>query len=281
VEVNSSPNAVRALIQQARREGAIAGVVPTMGALHAGHASLIEAARKDCDYVVSTIFVNPTQFGPNEDIDRYPRTLDDDLQKCEAAGADLVFTPDTSQMYLPDAESDVRVTGLTQKLEGERRPGHFDGVTTVVAKLFNITVPDKAYFGQKDYQQQLVIRRMVMDLDWGIEIVTCPIIREADGLAMSSRNRYLSAEDRQRSLVLHRSLMLAEQLAAAGIRTAEIAARMSRLIEAEDGVELDYAVVVDRSTLVPAADDAETGVALLAAKLGKTRLIDNQELRFR
>ena len=252
-----------------------------MGALHAGHASLIEAARKDCDYVVSTIFVNPTQFGPNEDIDRYPRTLDDDLQKCEAAGADLVFTPDTSQMYLPDAESDVRVTGLTQKLEGERRPGHFDGVTTVVAKLFNITVPDKAYFGQKDYQQQLVIRRMVMDLDWGIEIVTCPIIREAGGLAMSSRNRYLSAEDRQRSLVLHRSLMLAEQLAAAGIRTAEIAARMSRLIEAEDGVELDYAVVVDRSTLVPAADDAETGVALLAAKLGKTRLIDNQELRFR
>lgn len=255
-------------------------VVPTMGALHAGHVSLIEAARKDCDYVVSTIFVNPTQFGPNEDFDLYPRTLDDDLQKCEAAGADLVFTPNTSEMYLPDAETSVCVTELTRKLEGQRRPGHFDGVTTVVAKLFNITVPDKAYFGQKDYQQQLVIRRMVMDLDWGIEIVTCPIIRETDGLAMSSRNRYLSAKDRQRSLVLSRSLKLAEQLAAAGTRPAEIAAQMTLLIEAEDGVELDYAVVVNRENLDPAADDADVGVALLAAKLGKTRLIDNQELRF-
>lgn len=280
MKVNSSPSEVRSLIQRARREGAIVGVIPTMGALHAGHVSLVESARKDCDYVVATVFVNPTQFGPNEDFDRYPRTLEDDLQKCEAAGSDLVFTPATSQMYLPDAESDVRVTGLTQKLEGERRPGHFDGVTTVVAKLFNITVPDKAYFGQKDYQQQLVIRRMVIDLDWGIEIVTCPIIREADGLAMSSRNRYLSAEDRQRSLVLWRSLKLAEQLSASGTQPAEIAAQMTRLIAAENGVELDYAVVVDRNTLDPATANAETGVALLAVKLGKTRLIDNQELRF-
>jgi len=280
VKVHSSPADVRALIQHARRQGAVVGVVPTMGALHAGHVSLVQAARKDCDYVVATVFVNPTQFGPHEDFDRYPRTLDEDLQKCEAAGADLVLTPATSQMYLPDAESDVRVTGLTRKLEGARRPGHFDGVTTIVAKLFNMTVPDKAYFGQKDYQQQLVIRRMVMDLNWGIEIVTCPIIRETDGLAMSSRNRYLSAEDRPRSLVLWRSLKLAEQLAAAGSRPAEIAARMTQLIQVEDGVELDYAVVVDRCTLDPAVANAETGVALLAAKLGKTRLIDNQELRF-
>lgn len=281
MQVISSPAKTRHLIQSARRKGATIGVVPTMGALHAGHVSLMEAAAQDCDFVVGTIFVNPTQFGPNEDFERYPRTLQDDLEKCEEAGVQLAFTPQTSDMYRQNAECDVRVKEVTQKLEGARRPGHFDGVTTIVAKLLNVTVPDRAYFGQKDYQQQLVIRRMVRDLDWGVEIVTCPIIREHDGLAMSSRNRYLSPDAREQSLVLIKALRLAEQFAEQAARPQEIAVRMQALITAQPGVELDYAVVVDRETLNPARDDAETGVALLAVKLGKTRLIDNQELRFR
>ncbi|MEZ6128804.1 MAG: pantoate--beta-alanine ligase [Planctomycetaceae bacterium] len=280
MEVIQSPDEVRNHARQQRAGGLTVGVVPTMGALHAGHASLIEAARERCDYVIATIFVNPTQFGPNEDFERYPRTLDDDLKKCAEAGADLVFTPETSHMYRPDAECDVRVKGLTQKLEGRLRPGHFDGVTTVVAKLFNITVPDVAFFGQKDFQQQLVIRRMVLDLDWGIEIVTCPIIREPDGLAMSSRNRYLSAEEREQALVLYQSLVrAAEQSGHASPQ--QIATELRQQIGAQSGVELDYAVVVDEETLEPATDDADTAVALVAARLGKTRLIDNLRLRFR
>jgi len=280
MEVVQSPDAVRKRVRQKRADRMVVGVVPTMGALHAGHTSLIEAARQRCGFVVATIFVNPTQFGPHEDFERYPRTLEDDLQKCAAAGANLVFTPETSHMYRPDAECDVRVKGLTQKLEGRLRPGHFDGVTTIVAKLFNITEPDVAFFGQKDFQQQLVIRRMVTDLDWGVDIVTCPIIREADGLAMSSRNRYLSAEEREQALVLYRSLMRAEERAGHGTPQ-QIADEMRHRIEAQSGVELDYAVVVDEETLDPATDDDDTAVALIAAKLGKTRLIDNHRLRFR
>lgn len=253
-----------------------------MGALHAGHVSLVEAARASCDFVVATIFVNPTQFGPNEDFGRYPRTLEDDLSRCKNADADLVFTPDTSDMYLPDAETTVRLNKLTTKLEGAMRPGHFDGVTTIVAKLFNVTVPDRAYFGQKDYQQQLVIKRMVRDLDWGIEVVTCPIIREPDGLAMSSRNRYLSPDDRQRALVLQRALRFAADRAENSVDSAaEIQAQMQQMISSTDGVELDYAVIVDSETLENVDDRPATATALVAAKLGKTRLIDNQILRFR
>ena len=281
MEVNASPADVRSIVRQLRRSGTTVGVVPTMGALHVGHVSLMDAARKDCDFVIATIFVNPTQFGPGEDFERYPRTREADLQQCDSAGVDLAFTPATSDMYRHNAECDVRVKTLSQKLEGERRPGHFDGVTTIVAKLFNITVPDKAYFGQKDYQQQLVIRRMVRDLDWGIEIVTCPTVREEDGLAMSSRNRYLSPRDRERALVLHRALNLAQELADSSRRPSEVAREMRRLIESEDGVELDYSVVVDRETLDPVPDDTTSAVAVLAARLGKTRLIDNQILRFR
>ena len=280
--VEAKPNAVRKLVQQQRSRGAVVGVVPTMGALHAGHVSLIEAARASCDFVVATVFVNPTQFGPNEDFGRYPRTLEDDLGRCKNADADLVFTPDTSDMYLPDAETTVRVNKLTTKLEGAMRPGHFDGVTTIVAKLFNVTVPDRAYFGQKDYQQQLVIKRMVRDLDWGIEVVTCPIIREPDGLAMSSRNRYLSPEDRQRALVLQRALRFAADRAENSVDSAaEIQAQMRQMISSTDGVELDYAVIVDTETLENVDDRPATAAALVAAKLGETRLIDNQILRFR
>jgi len=282
MQVEALPSAVRYAVQSHRCGGRRIGLVPTMGALHVGHVSLMDAARRDCDYVIATIFVNPLQFGPNEDFGRYPRSLEQDLQKCEAAGVDLVFTPETSQMYASNAESEVRLTGLTRKLEGRLRPGHFDGVTTVVAKLFNITVPDRAYFGQKDYQQQLIIRRMVSDLDWGLEIVTCPIVREDDGLALSSRNRYLSSIERERSLILFRALSQAQDLAQNAAETADsISQRLQQLISDTDGVDLDYAVVVDCETLEPLTERPECAVALIAARLGKTRLIDNQILRFR
>lgn len=281
MQIESYPSQLRDLVRQAKREGCVVGLVPTMGALHAGHISLIEAAREQCDKVVATIFVNPTQFGPNEDFEKYPRTLEDDLAKCDAAGADFVFTPNTAEMYLPSAQTSVAVTKLTQLLEGAVRPTHFDGVTTVVAKLFNIAEPDLAFFGQKDYQQQLIIRQMVTDLDFGLTIVTCPIIREADGLAMSSRNRYLSAEDRKRALILNQSLSSAAKQAAEGEDPQKIADAMSEAITATEGVELDYAVVVDGQALLPAMAGCVSAVALVAAKLGKTRLIDNRILQFR
>ncbi|MEZ6059822.1 MAG: pantoate--beta-alanine ligase [Planctomycetaceae bacterium] len=279
--VECSPAKTRQLLMARKKEGATVGVVPTMGALHQGHLNLIDAAATDCDFVVATIFVNPTQFGPNEDFKRYPRTLQSDLQLCEKAGADLVFTPDTADMYSSDAATSVHVSRLTEVLEGALRPGHFDGVTTVVAKLFNITVPDKAFFGQKDYQQQLIVRRMIADLNWGIEIVTCPTVRESDGLAMSSRNRYLSADQRQQALVLSRSLELAEMLAAeCGNLPNDIAAKMQQLVQESHGVQLDYAVVVDCETLQTLSHRPSQAVALIAAKLGTTRLIDNAILRF-
>lgn len=281
MKTEHSPSAVRKAVRDAQRGGAVVGVVPTMGALHRGHVSLIEIARQQCDFVVATIFVNPTQFGPNEDFEKYPRTLEDDLSKCKAAGADLIFTPQTTDMYLPDAETEVCVNELTKVLEGAMRPGHFDGVTTVVAKLFNITVPDKAFFGQKDYQQQLVIRRMVRDLDFGVEIVTCPIIREEDGLAMSSRNRYLSPDERERALSLSRSLTVARELAESGSTPADAAKKMNEFLRDQQGVDLDYAVIADGETLQNADDDAASAVALIAAHVGETRLIDNEILRFR
>ena len=253
-----------------------------MGALHVGHVSLMDAARSECDFVIASIFVNPLQFGPNEDFERYPRTLEQDLEKCENAGVDLVFTPATAQMFAPGAESIVSLAGLTRQLEGRHRPDHFDGVTTVVAKLFNIILPDQAYFGQKDYQQQLVIRRMVSDLNWDLEIVTCPIVREDDGLAMSSRNRYLSPDDRASSLILFRALSTAQNLARTGSESPDaIARRMQQLMADVPGVEPDYAVVVDCDTLEPLVERPERAVALVAARVGKTRLIDNQILRFR
>lgn len=303
----SLPSEVQELVQQHRQNGAVIGLVPTMGALHDGHVSLIEAARSQCDFVVATIFVNPTQFGPNEDFDRYPRTLDNDLARCQTAGADLVFTPDVEVMYPAGNQTTVQVTGLTQVFEGAHRPGHFDGVTTVVAKLFHIGEPDFAFFGQKDYQQQLVIRQMVQNLNWRLQIVTCPTIREPDGLAMSSRNRYLSAPERESALQISRSLRrVAESWKSGRLSATEIEAVLRQEMAETSGLELDYAAIVNADTLQPLKTrDAEeqgvespvgvaksnsTGVdsklrepavALVAAKVGKTRLIDNQILGFR
>ena len=279
--VEPSPARTRELVRERRRRGQQIAVVPTMGALHAGHVSLVEAARGECDYVVATIFVNPTQFAPGEDYEKYPRTLEDDLARCEAAGADLVFTPQTSAMYADDAQTTVVVSELTRVLEGAHRPSHFDGVTTVVAKLFHITEPDRAYFGQKDFQQQLIIRQMVRDLDFGLQIVTCPIIRESDGLAMSSRNRYLTATQRQQSLALSQALTHADQRAREGVSAEEIQQQMRQILGDAPGVELDYAVVVNTATLREPTGDESAVVALVAARVGDTRLIDNQILQLR
>lgn len=280
--VEQCPRTTRLKVRAARSRQLTVGVVPTMGALHQGHASLIRQARNECGYVVATIFVNPTQFGPGEDFSRYPRTLDTDLDMCREAGADLVFTPAVAEMYGPLSQTTVRVTELSTRLEGAHRPGHFDGVCTIVTKLFHVTEPDRAYFGQKDFQQQLIIRRMTEDLDFAVEIVTCPIIREADGLAMSSRNRYLSPADRQTAAQLYQALQLAVRLAAeTPLTPPDISQQMRRHLEQAGGIEVDYAVLADAETLQPLETRAGQAVALVAARIGTTRLIDNQILQFR
>lgn len=280
--VESSPTETRRLVRSARRADRVVGFVPTMGALHPGHVSLIEAARRDCDYVVASIFVNPTQFGPNEDFSRYPRTLNLDLKLCRDAGADMVFTPPVEAMYSATSQTTVRVTKLAQLLEGSHRPGHFDGVSTIVTKLFNVTEPDRAYFGQKDYQQQLIIRQMVEDLDSPVQIITCPTFRETDGLAMSSRNRYLSGEERSRAAQIFQALRLAEKMAEDPHCSAEkIAQGMMKHLNAVGGIDVQYAVVADPETLELLTQRPTSAVALIAAKIGTTRLIDNQILQFR
>ena len=283
MQILSAPADIHRAIRNARRQGQIIGCVPTMGALHAGHASLIERAHAECACVVTTIFVNPTQFGPNEDFSRYPRTLDADLEICRQAGADLVFTPAVSDMYSPNAETIVRVNRLSTVLEGAHRPGHFDGVTTVVAKLFLITEPDRAYFGQKDFQQQLIIRRMVRDLNFPVEIITCPIVRESDGLAMSNRNRYLSTTERQTATVISQALQFAQSLAAQhAVSPSAVADALTERLTSVPGLELQYAVLADPDTLeeIPKNAPIPAAVALVAARVGATRLLDNHILRF-
>jgi pantoate--beta-alanine ligase len=252
------------------------GFVPTMGFLHAGHISLVQRARAECGGVVVSIFVNPTQFGPNEDLAKYPRDLPRDLALLESAGADLVWTPTPESMYPPGFQTWVEVEGLTRGLEGEVRPGHFRGVATIVAKLFNAVRSDKAYFGQKDAQQAAVIRRMVRDLNFPVEIEVCPTVREADGLAMSSRNVYLSVAERKAATVLFRALSAAKAAYEAGERDAGILRGMMRdTVNAEPLARLQYVSCADYDTLEEL--ERVTGKSLLsmAAYLGKTRLIDN------
>ena len=284
MQTYSQPADIHAAIRNARRQGQTIGCVPTMGALHAGHASLIERARSECSCVVATIFVNPTQFGPSEDFSRYPRTLDADLDICRRAGADIVFTPAVSDMYSHNAETIVRVKDISTILEGAHRPGHFDGVTTVVSKLFLITEPDRAYFGQKDFQQQLIIRRMVRDLNFPVEIITCPIIREPDGLAMSSRNRYLTTEERRTATAISQSLWFAESMAdQPHAQPVTVQLALTERLNAVPGIELQYALVACPDTLIqiPAGSRVANAVALVAARVGTTRLLDNHILKFR
>ncbi len=278
METSKSITETRAASRNARAQQKRIGVVPTMGALHAGHVSLMEIAREQCDFVIATIFVNPTQFGPQEDLDKYPRTLDADLAKCESAGVDLVFHPNIDDMYRNGADTFVEVDRLSRLHEGEHRSGHFRGVTTIVLKLFNITQPDAAFFGQKDYQQQLLIRQMCLDLDVPVEIWTCPIVREPDGLALSSRNRYLSDSERATALRLSRCLRLGqEQVKAGETDIAAVVAAMTDHLTGDD-VVIDYVKVVDANTLAELSAPTANMVALVAARVGSTRLIDNMVL---
>ena len=252
------------------------GFVPTMGALHAGHRSLVQAARQRCDIVVVSIFVNPTQFGPNEDFSRYPRTLEQDCKMIEAESVDVVFTPTAEIMYPSGASTFVEVEGVSDRLDGASRPGHFRGVATVVAKLFHIVQPDFSFFGQKDAAQVAVLRKMVRDLDFPLEIVVCPTVREPDGLAMSSRNRYLSAEERRQALTLSRALHAAEAHAARGERrAAALLQTMRAALQEEPAIRVDYIAIVDPDTLLPIDDVDGGGLLAIAAYVGNTRLIDN------
>ena len=263
-----------------RHEGKRLGLVPTMGALHEGHLSLVRAANSQCDVVAVSIFVNPTQFGPNEDFSRYPRTFDRDRELLDKEGVDLIFAPSVEEMYPQGAITYVTVEGLSDKLCGKSRPGHFRGVTTVVSKLFHIIEPDVAFFGQKDAAQAAIIRRMVRDLNMPVEIVVCPIVREPDGLAMSSRNSYLDPQQRQSALVLYRSLMRIQELFARGERSSAklIAAAKEVLAGCPSGwpsVRLDYFEIVNPDTLDPVDDVSHGALVALAAFVGSTRLIDN------
>ena len=252
------------------------GFVPTMGYLHQGHLALVRAARAQNDHVAASIFVNPTQFGPNEDLARYPRDLPRDLALLEAEGVDLAFVPSVQAIYPDGFSTTVRPGALADRLEGTRRPGHFEGVATVVCKLFNIVAPQRAYFGQKDAQQTVVIRRVTADLNLPVEVVVCPTVREPDGLAMSSRNVYLSPAERQAALVLSRALRAAEERYAAGERDAEaLRSAMRAVLAAEPLAAPDYVSVADRETLQELEYLEGAALASLAVRIGKTRLIDN------
>jgi pantoate--beta-alanine ligase len=267
---------LREAIRQARARRKTIGLVPTMGALHEGHLSLVREARKESGFVVISIFVNPTQFGPHEDFDRYPRPLESDLQLCRDNGVDLVFAPTPAIMYPTGFRTYVEVTGLQDVLEGASRPGHFRGVATIVLKLFNLVQPDRAWFGQKDAQQVRIIEQMARDLDVPVEVRVGATVREADGLALSSRNQYLDADQRRQATVLHRTLEEATARIAAGERdAAAIRARMTERIAATPGAVLDYAAVVDAATLAPLERVDRPTLLALAVKFGGTRLIDN------
>lgn len=272
----TSPAELHAWSREQKRLGRVVGLVPTMGCLHEGHLSLIREARGRCDAVVVSIFVNPTQFGPSEDYDAYPRREQDDLALCEGAGADAVFLPSPADMYPPDASTWVEETVIAKGYCGAQRPGHFRGVCTVVAKLFNIVGPDVAVFGQKDFQQVAVIRRMVRDLNFPIEIVRAPIVRDADGLAKSSRNAYLTPEDRTSALSLSRALATARAAVASGERSAATLEAAARAETTAAGWVPDYVNVVDSETLMPLQEVLPGASAMLiACRKGNLRLIDN------
>ena len=259
-----------------RAEGLVVGLVPTMGALHEGHTALVTRAKRDCLRVVASVFVNPKQFGPKEDYTKYPRDLERDAKTLGEAGVDVLFAPDAADVYPDGFRTYVNVEGISERLEGRSRPGHFRGVSTVVLKLFEIVQPHFAYFGRKDAQQVRIISEMVRDLNVDSEIVVCPVIREADGLALSSRNAYLNPEERKAATVLARALVAAKDEMAAGVRDAlQLQTAMHRVIQAEPLARLDYAELVSADTFEPVVRVAQPSYAVLAVFIGKTRLIDN------
>ncbi|MEE1341317.1 MAG: pantoate--beta-alanine ligase [Lachnospiraceae bacterium] len=275
MKVATTVKEVREIVKEWKKEGNTIGLVPTMGYLHEGHESLMKCAREN-DKVIVSVFVNPIQFGPTEDLESYPRDFEKDKKLCEQAGVDLIFHPEPSEMYLDGFSTYVDMSGLTEELCGKSRPIHFRGVCTVVSKLFHIATPDKAYFGQKDAQQLAVIKHMVRDLNMDIEVVGCPIIREESGLAKSSRNTYLSEEEKKAALVLSKAVFLCEEMAKKGEKNTEaILKEMIALIEAEPLAKIDYVKAVDAETIVPVDTITKPVLFAMAVYIGKTRLIDN------
>lgn len=267
---------MRQAARSARAKEHIIGFVPTMGAIHEGHLSLVRAAKRQCSPVVVSLFVNPTQFGPSEDFAKYPRPFDADRAALKAAGVDYLFAPSVDELYAKGSSTFVNVEGISDRLEGRSRPGHFRGVATIVLKLFEIVQPSFAFFGRKDAQQQAIIRRMARDLDLDAQIVTCPIVREPDGLALSSRNAYLTGDARRAAVVLHRSLTALRNQIETGKRDIiELLANLCEVISSEPIVALDYAQIVDAETFEPTMNLRPNCFAVLAAKVGGTRLIDN------
>ena len=274
MQVTTTVAETRALVKSWKKEGKTVGLVPTMGYLHEGHASLIRKCREENDIVVVSVFVNPTQFGPNEDLEAYPRDFQRDSALCESLGADLIFHPEPEEMY-QDPCAYVSIETLSENLCGRTRPIHFRGVCTVVSKLFHIVAPDKAYFGQKDAQQLAIIRKMVRDLNFDIEIVGCPIIREEDGLAKSSRNTYLNAQERQAALCLSRAVKRGQELIAPGMDSEAVLSEMRKIIEAEPLAKIDYVSMVDALTMKDVEKVDRDVLVAMAVYIGKTRLIDN------
>lgn len=278
----SAVDELRSVLGELRQGGRRVGIVPTMGALHEGHLSLIRRSREEMDLTVVSLFVNPTQFGPAEDFDAYPRPMDRDREICEKAGVDLIFAPAPSEMYPAGYATYVLQERYTEPFEGEIRTGHFHGVCTVCAKLFNLIQPHTAYFGQKDYQQSVVVRRMVRDLNMDLNVTVCPIVRESDGLAMSSRNVYLSSEERAQAICLNQALSKAVEMFKAGERDATVlTGAMEEIIHQASLVRLDYLAIVNPESLREIRRIESEAVALVAARLGKTRLIDNARLSVR
>ncbi len=277
MEIAEKISQVRETVKKWKKEGLTVGLVPTMGYLHEGHASLVECADRMCDRVVVSVFVNPTQFAPGEDLETYPRDFERDCALLENCGCDLVFHPEVSEMYEEDAATYVEIlSDMPKQLCGKTRPIHFRGVCTVVAKLFNIVEPDKAFFGQKDAQQLAIIRRMVRDMSYGIEIIGCPIVREKDGLAKSSRNTYLNEEERRAALILSQTVFLGEKLVREGERDADrLLSAMKAKLETEPLARIDYVSAVDAVTMAPVAQIKGSVLVAMAVYIGKTRLIDN------
>lgn len=275
MQVISTVKEVRDIVAGWRKEGKTVGFVPTMGYLHEGHGSLISKAVEQNDKAVVSIFVNPMQFGPTEDLESYPRDLEKDSKFCESLGADLIFHPEPEEMYHDGFSSFVDMTVLTEELCGLSRPVHFRGVCTVVSKLFNIVQPDRAYFGQKDAQQLAVIKHMVDDLNMNVEVIGCPIIREEDGLAKSSRNTYLSAEERKAALCLSRAVKTGQEAICKGIKAEEVLSKMRAVIEAEPLAKIDYVSMVDALDMQPVESVEKDVLVAMAVYIGKTRLIDN------
>ena len=276
MRVVTSVAEMQRVCREIRAAGRVLGFVPTMGALHEGHLSLVRRARGECDVVAASIFVNPLQFGPGEDFARYPRTFEDDFRSLEAEGVEVLFAPDAAEMYPEGAVTKVTVAGVGDRLDGASRPGHFTGVATVVAKLFHVVGPNRAYFGQKDAAQLAVLRQMVRDLNFDLELVGCAIVRDADGLAMSSRNKYLSAAEREQALALNRCLLRIRERIADGERDSNALIRSGlEVLNAAAGVRVDYLVVVDAKTLLPMATAEPGALVAVATYVGSTRLIDN------